>query len=94
VHAKDTRIDRHLAAMNGLIETAPAEQVSSRSWSYVTLGDGHGSAWWQRFVQALRQAGYDDMLSIEHEGFGLRPEDGVTRSVTLLRRVLGEADRH
>ena len=93
VHAKDTRIDRHLAAMNGLIETTPAAQAASRAWSYVTLGDGHKAGWWRLFVQALRQAGYDDVLSIEHEDFGVRPEDGVTRSVTLLRRVLGEADR-
>jgi sugar phosphate isomerase/epimerase len=94
VHAKDTRIDRHLAAMNGLIETTPVDQAASRAWSYVTLGDGHEAGWWRLFVQALRQAGYDDVLSIEHEDFGVRPEDGVTRSVTLLRRVLGEADRH
>jgi len=78
VHAKDTRIDRQMAAVNGLIETAPAEQVASRAWSYVTLGDGHEAAWWRRFVQALRQAGYDDVLSIEHEDVGLRPEEGVT----------------
>jgi sugar phosphate isomerase/epimerase len=89
VHAKDTRIDRRLAAVKGLIDTAPAEQVASRAWSYVTLGDGHALPWWEQFVQALRQAGYDDVLSIEHEDFGVRPEDGVTRSVTLLRRVLG-----
>ena len=56
----------------------------------MTLGDGHTLPWWEQFVQALRQAGYDDVLSIEHEDFGVRPEDGVTRSVTLLRRVLGD----
>jgi sugar phosphate isomerase/epimerase len=91
VHAKDTRIDPHRAAVNGLIETSPADQVASRAWSYVTLGDGHAAAWWQRFVQALRRAGYDDVLSIEHEDFDLRPEEGVTRSVELLRQVLGRA---
>jgi sugar phosphate isomerase/epimerase len=93
VHAKDTRIDQHLAAVNGLIDATQVDQVSSRAWSYVTLGDGHEAAWWQRFVQALRQAGYDDVLSIEHEDVGLRPEQGVKRSVTLLRQVLGDADR-
>jgi sugar phosphate isomerase/epimerase len=93
VHAKDTRIDQHLTAVNGLIDATQVDQVSSRAWSYVTLGDGHEAAWWQRFVQALRQAGYDDVLSIEHEDVGLRPEQGVKRSVTLLRQVLGDADR-
>jgi sugar phosphate isomerase/epimerase len=93
VHAKDTRIDQPLAAVNGLIETTPADQTASRAWSYVTLGDGHPSAWWRLFVQALRQAGYDDVLSIEHEDVGVLPEEGVTRSVALLRKVLGDADR-
>ncbi|MEO9191060.1 MAG: sugar phosphate isomerase/epimerase [Acetobacteraceae bacterium] len=85
VHAKDTRIDPANASVDGLIDVGPMGDVGARAWSYVTLGDGHGAAWWHRFCAALRLAGYDDVLSIEHEDQSLSPLEGVRRSVDLLR---------
>jgi len=41
--------------------------IAARSWSYVTLGYGHGEQWWRAFCYRLRMAGYDGWLSIEHE---------------------------
>jgi sugar phosphate isomerase/epimerase len=89
VHAKDTRIDAPCAAVHSLIDTTPNHRLEQRAWSYVTLGDGHDAAWWRRFVGALRAAGYDDVLSIEHEDLALPPLDGVRRSVELLKEVSG-----
>ncbi|HET6182429.1 MAG TPA: sugar phosphate isomerase/epimerase [Acetobacteraceae bacterium] len=88
VHAKDTRIDAANTSVNSLIDTVPNEDVANRAWRYVTLGLGHDEPWWRRFVAALRAAGYDDVLSIEHEDVALPPREGVRRSVELLRRVL------
>jgi len=88
VHAKDTRIDAGNAAVDGLIDVRPMDHVGARAWSYVTLGDGHDAAWWRRFCTALRGAGYDDVLSIEHEDLSLPPLEGVRRSVDLLKGVL------
>jgi sugar phosphate isomerase/epimerase len=88
VHAKDTRIDAGNAAMNSLIDTLPAEMLRERAWSYVTLGFGHGEAWWREFCIGLRLVGYDDVLSIEHEDLLLPPEEGVRRSVELLRTAM------
>jgi sugar phosphate isomerase/epimerase len=85
VHAKDTRIDTATAAVNGVIDTTPMADLPARSWGYVTLGFGHGEAWWREFCIALRLAGYDDVLSIEHEDLLLPPEEGVRRSVAMLR---------
>jgi len=87
VHAKDTRIDAEIAGLNGRIEFKPGERARERAWNYVTLGDGHGEAWWRQFCGALRQVGYDDVLSIEHEDVSMSPLEGVRRSVELLRRV-------
>ncbi len=53
VHAKDTRIDSPVAAVNGLLETTPIPLIAERSWSYVTLGDGHDPHWWRQFCTAL-----------------------------------------
>jgi sugar phosphate isomerase/epimerase len=88
VHAKDTRINQTVAAVNGQIDVTPMDQLDARAWSYVTLGDGHDGGWWRRFCDALREAGYDDVLSIEQEDMALPPIDGVRRSVALLRQVI------
>lgn len=88
VHAKDTRIDPDNSEINTLLETKPSEQISARSWNYVTLGYGHSELWWRDFVIQLKQNGYDDVLSIEHEDLSLPPVVGVRKSVELLRNVM------
>ncbi len=88
VHAKDTRIDRRNSEINTLIETKDNDRVSDRSWNYVTLGFGHDDLWWRDFVTLLRQAGYDDVLSIEHEDSSMPPLTGVKKSVALLRSII------
>ncbi len=88
VHAKDTRIITANTALNSLIDTTPMADLAHRSWAYVTLGDGNPLAWWERFCAALAAAGYDDVLSIEHEDTACTPEEGVARSVTLLKSAI------
>ena len=88
VHAKDTRIDPQNSEVNTLLETKPNERVAERSWNYVTLGYGHSELWWRDFVIQLKQNGYDDVLSIEHEDFNLSPVVGVQKSIELLHHIL------
>jgi sugar phosphate isomerase/epimerase len=88
VHAKDTRIDPHNREINTLLETKPNDRVAERSWNYVTLGYGHPELWWRDFVIQLKQNGYDDVLSIEHEDYSLSPLSGVQKSVQLLTNVM------
>lgn len=88
VHAKDTRIDPQNRELNTLLETKPNDRVAERAWNYVTLGYGHSEIWWRDFVIQLRQNGYDDVLSIEHEDYSLPPMVGVRRSVELLKNVI------
>lgn len=59
----------------------------SRSWSYVTLGFGHGESWWRDFCYRLRMVGYDSWPSIEREDVMLSRHEGVKRSVELLKAV-------
>lgn len=87
VHAKDTRIDPYNSGINTLLETKANDRVAERSWNYVTLGYGHSEIWWRDFVILLKQNGYDDVLSIEHEDYNLPPLVGVQKSVDLLRNV-------
>jgi len=87
VHAKDTRIEPGAAGVNGVIDTNPADRFRERAWNYITLGYGHGEEWWRTFCAALAAAGYNDVLSIEHEDFMMAPLEGVEKSVALLNAV-------
>ena len=88
VHAKDTHVDPSIAGVNSPLETIVADNWRERAWNYVTLGYGHGDEWWAKFAAALKAAGYDDVLSIEHEDVMMSPVEGVEKSVALLSRVL------
>ena len=90
VHAKDTRIDPTIAGINGVIDTTPGSAFDSRAWNYITLGRGHGEAWWSKFVGTLADVGYDGVLSIEHEDPAMSAVAGVEESVELLRRVIAD----
>ena len=64
VHAKDTMLNAPVQATTSLLENGGLTDVAARSWSYVTLGYGHGEQWWHAFCYRLRMAGYDGWLSI------------------------------
>jgi sugar phosphate isomerase/epimerase len=87
VHAKDTRIEPALAQTNGIIDTVPADRFREGSWNYVTLRHGDSEEWWRALCAALHAAGYDDVLSIEHEDFMMPALEGVQESVALLKDV-------
>ncbi|AZO72372.1 MAG: sugar phosphate isomerase/epimerase [Mesorhizobium sp.] len=87
VHAKDTRIEPIPAAIDGVLDARPPNHYADRAWNYITLGYGHGETWWRQFCIALKQVGYDDVLSIEHEDMMLSPLEGMRKSVALLRNA-------
>jgi sugar phosphate isomerase/epimerase len=87
VHAKDTRIEPVPAGIDGTLEARAPNRIAERSWNYITLGYGHGETWWRQFCAALILAGYDDVLSIEHEDMMMSPMEGMRKSVELLRKV-------
>ena len=53
-----------------------------------TVGWGHDEQDWKRIVSALRLAGYDTVLSIEHEDALASVDEGLRSAVDLLHRVL------
>lgn len=87
VHAKDTYLNQQKLATTGRLETGSLTDVPARSWTYITLGYGHGESWWREFCYRLRMVGYDGWLSIEHEDVMLSRLEGVRRSVALLDAV-------
>ncbi|MET0259438.1 MAG: sugar phosphate isomerase/epimerase [Methylobacterium sp.] len=88
VHAKDTMLNAPVQAVTSLLENGSLTDIPSRSWSYVTLGFGHGEEWWRQFCYRLKMADYDGWLSIEHEDVLLNSLEGLEKSVALLKGVM------
>ena len=88
VHAKDTLLNAPVQATTSLLETGSLMDIPARSWSYVTLGFGHGEEWWRQFCYRCLMAGYDGWLSIEHEDVLLNSLEGLEKAVALLRGVM------
>jgi sugar phosphate isomerase/epimerase len=88
VHAKDTGIYQPVASVDGVLDTRPLGDVAARAWVFRTVGWGHDALFWREFVTSLRRAGYDDVLSIEHEDAYLSIDEGLRQAVALLQSVL------
>ena len=88
VHAKDTFLNAPKQATTSLLENGSLMDIPARSWSYITLGFGHGEEWWRQFCYRLKMAGYDGWLSIEHEDVLLNSLEGLEKSVALLQGVM------
>ena len=88
VHAKDVAIDPHNVAVNGVIDTKTYRRMADRSWLFRSVGWGHSELEWKRIVTALRLAGYDYVMSIEHEDALASVDEGLGAAVDLLSRVI------
>lgn len=91
VHAKDTFLNGPVQATTSLLENGSLMNIPARSWSYITLGFGHGEEWWRQFCYRLKMGGYDGWLSIEHEDVLLNSLEGLEKSVALLQGVMPKA---
>jgi sugar phosphate isomerase/epimerase len=92
VHAKDTFLNAPKQATTSLLENGSLMDIPARSWSYITLGFGHGEEWWRQFCYRLKMGGYDGWLSIEHEDVLLNSLEGLEKSVDLLQGVMPRAE--
>lgn len=84
VHGKDTRIEPQ-ARIDGLLDPKHVLPVRGRSWNFVSLGHGTPVRTWLEILRALREVGYDDVISIENEDYALEADRAVTISATTLR---------
>jgi sugar phosphate isomerase/epimerase len=84
-HAKDTYLDRGNIARNGVLDTKHYGRFAERSWSFRSVGYGHDTKFWRDLVSMLRIAGYDYVLSIEHEDGLASPAEGLAKAVATLR---------
>ena len=93
VHAKDCQIDRTNVMRNGVLDGKRYTLESQRSWIFRTVGYGNDALVWKDIVSALRLAGYDHVLSIEHEDSLMSPSEGLRKAVAFLKDVLIREER-
>ena len=81
VHAKDLRIDREQLYQRGILSLG-------MGWEIPRL-PGLGDVNWSQFISALYGAGYDNVISIEHEDRAFeKTEELVKRGFLISRDVL------
>ncbi|MBO5110758.1 MAG: sugar phosphate isomerase/epimerase [Clostridia bacterium] len=88
VHAKDTKIDPYNTGVNGVLDCKHYGDEIHRSWIFRTVGYGHDESFWRDFVSNLRLVGYDRVLSIEHEDSLMTIDEGLSKAVEVLNRVM------
>ncbi len=88
VHAKDVALDRQNVAVNGVIDAKTYRRMADRSWLFRSVGWGHDALEWKRIISALRLAGYDYVISIEHEDALASVDEGLKAAVDMLARVV------
>jgi sugar phosphate isomerase/epimerase len=75
-------------AVNGVLDVKSYRRMPERSWLFRSVGWGHDALVWRQIVSALRLAGYDYVISIEHEDALLSIDEGLRAAVELLSRVV------
>ena len=87
-HAKDTHINPYNTAVNGVLDTGSLLGLESRSWLFRTIGYGHDALVWNDVLTALRMAGYDGAVSIEHEDAFMSIEEGLGKAIRFLQDLI------
>ena len=87
VHAKDTWLNADVIRRDGVLDTTPRDRIAQRAWAFRTVGCGQGEQAWRDLIGALASAGYDGVMSVEHEDPLLGTEDGLRKALDLLLRL-------
>ncbi|MBQ5927105.1 MAG: sugar phosphate isomerase/epimerase [Clostridia bacterium] len=87
-HAKDTYLNEANIKVNGVLDTTPLSELADRSWIFRTLGFGHGALEWKQIISALKLAGYDGTISIEHEDGLMDPKEGLEKAVDFIKGMI------
>lgn len=87
-HAKDTKIDSSNTAVNGVLDTGSYSSITSRSWSFRTVGYGNDYSVWKEIISTLKATGYDGAISIEHEDPLMSSKEGLEKAVSFLKEVI------
>lgn len=87
-HAKDSAVNPYVAAVNGVLDPKLLTEEAKRAWIFRTIGTGHDQLTWSNIFAELRMAGYDNVVSIEHEDSLMSAEEGLRKAIHFLQQVM------
>jgi sugar phosphate isomerase/epimerase len=87
-HGKDTLLHPDRIANHGVFDFRFPVDPDTAPWHFASVGGGRGADEWSRLLGALRSAGYDGDVSIEHEDPRVDAEQGIRESHAVLRAAL------
>ncbi|HID86908.1 MAG TPA: sugar phosphate isomerase/epimerase [Anaerolineae bacterium] len=87
VHGKDVYVDPLNVSVNGCNDNKPYDRIPERSWTFRTIGYGHGVKVWKDIMSAFRLVGYDYVISIEHEDALMSFDEGLAKAVATLKEA-------
>ena len=91
-HGKDTLLYPERIRSRGVLHYAQPRDPARTPWHFASVGEGHDDATWVKLFRAMRAAGYDGVISIEHEDPRYDGEEGTTRSIAGLKRILAQTE--
>lgn len=93
VHMKDTEVRDDQVALAGVLDNRSFTRPAERAWVFRTVGRVHPATYWSGLLDALREVGYADSLSIEQEDPYASQEDGVREAAGFLAQLLRAAEQ-
>ena len=87
-HGKDTLLQPANLARHGRLDFRWPSPPGGTPWHFAAVGAAHSPEEWRCLLDALRRAGYDGVVSIEHEDPRYEPEAGIEASLEGLRAAL------
>lgn len=88
VHGKDVYVDNLNVMVNGCNDNKPYGRIAERSWTFRSIGYGHGVKTWKDIMSAFRLIGYDHVVSIEHEDALMSSAEGLAKAVAVLKQAM------
>ena len=88
VQLKDSELIEEQLATVGVLDQRPFTDPDNRAWRDRTIGRGHGADFWQAFIDALAEVGYDHYVCIENEDPFQPYEEGVREAGRFLTPLL------
>lgn len=85
VHGKDVYVDKYNVMINGCNDNKAYGEIIDRSWTFRSIGYGHGVEVWKDIISTLRLIGYDYVISIEHEDALMSADEGLSKGIELLK---------
>lgn len=71
-----------------MLDTKHYSDEQNRSWIFRTVGYGNDGVYWKEIFSALRLAGYDGAVSIEHEDSLMDRLEGLEKAVDFLKNCI------